>query len=140
MSINNTQPAAESPFYPVDIDRFIVGNEAALAFFDLYPVSRGHALVIPKKVVSSLFALPAEQLAASWRLVAEVRRILIDSFAPDGFNVGINEGTAAGQTVPHAHIHIIPRYRDDVADPRGGIRWVLPEKVDYWSEMKRETP
>jgi len=61
-----------------------------------------------------------------------VREILIERFRPDGFNIGINDGAAAGQTVPHAHMHIIPRYLNDVPDPRGGIRWIIPAKARYW--------
>ncbi len=139
MSINKTQLSSESPFFPVDTDRLIVENESAIAFFDIFPVNTGHALVIPRKVVSSLFDLSPELRADSWRLVDEVRSVLVERFNPEGFNIGINDGVAAGQTVPHAHIHVIPRYLDDVEDPRGGIRWVIPEKVDYWSKMKRET-
>ena len=70
--------------------------------------------------------------AMLWSLVAEVRDILIKRFNPDGFNIGLNDGDAAGQTIDHAHIHIIPRRRGDVKDPRGGVRWVIPEKVKYW--------
>ncbi len=138
MSINKTQLSAESPFFPVETERLIAQNESAIAFFDIFPVSPGHALVIPRKVVSSFFDLSPEMRADSWRLIDEARSVLVDRFKPDGFNIGINEGLAAGQTVPHAHVHVIPRYRDDVEDPRGGIRWVIPEKVDYWSQVKKE--
>ena len=62
-----------------------------------------------------------------------MREILAARFHPDGFNIGLNDGPAAGQTIAHAHIHVIPRYRGDVADPRGGIRWVLPDKAKYWA-------
>jgi diadenosine tetraphosphate (Ap4A) HIT family hydrolase len=67
-----------------------------------------------------------------WSQVAVVRQLLIEQYNPDGFNVGVNEGLAAGQTVPHAHIHVIPRRHGDVADPRGGVRWVIPAKAQYW--------
>ncbi len=67
-------------------------------------------------------------------LVLEVREILAQSHSPDGFNVGVNAGDAAGQTVPHAHVHVIPRYRGDVEDPRGGLRWLLPERAAYWED------
>ncbi len=138
MSAKDPQPPARSPFYPVDIDRLITHNEAALAFFDLYPVSKGHALVIPRDVVPCLFNLPEQTQCSIWLLASRVRTILKERFNPDGFNIGINDGQAAGQTVLHAHVHILPRYKGDVADPRGGMRWIIPEKVDYWSQMKQE--
>jgi diadenosine tetraphosphate (Ap4A) HIT family hydrolase len=55
-------------------------------------------------------------------------------YQPDGFNIGINDGPTAGQTVPHLHIHLIPRYTEDGVDPRGGVRWLVPDKADYWSK------
>lgn len=83
-------------------------------------------------MTASLFDLPAEVQAQLWETVRRAREILIKRFRPDGFNIGINDGVAAGQTVAHAHVHIIPRYRNDVSDPRGGIRRILPPKARYW--------
>ena len=91
-------------------------------------------LVVPKRHVASLFDLPDEEQAAIWKLVAQVRGKLASELQPDGFNVGVNDGPAAGQTVPHAHVHIIPRRAGDVPDPRGGVRWVVPAKAQYWVE------
>jgi diadenosine tetraphosphate (Ap4A) HIT family hydrolase len=102
------------------------------AFRDAYPVAEGHTLVIPTRHVASLFDLPADELADVWRLVGEVRAELAASHDPDGFNIGVNDGEAAGQTVGHAHVHVIPRHRGDVPDPRGGVRWVVPERAAYW--------
>jgi diadenosine tetraphosphate (Ap4A) HIT family hydrolase len=82
--------------------------------------------------VAVLFDLPAAEQLSLWSQVAVVRQLLIEQYNPDGFNVGVNEGLAAGQTVPHAHIHVIPRRHGDVADPRGGVRWVIPAKAQYW--------
>ena len=82
--------------------------------------------------MAALFDLPAEEQLSLWSQVAVVRQLLIEQYNPDGFNVGVNEGLAAGQTVPHAHIHVIPRRRGDVPDPRGGVRWVIPAKAQYW--------
>jgi diadenosine tetraphosphate (Ap4A) HIT family hydrolase len=82
--------------------------------------------------VASLFDRPAEEQAALWWLVAEVRSRLQAQLKPAGFNIGVNDGQAAGQTVDHAHIHVIPRYNGDVADPRGGVRWIIPDKARYW--------
>ena len=92
--------------------------------------------MIPRKHVVSLFELSTAEQADLWMLVASVREQLQQEFNPDGFNIGVNDGTAAGQTVLHAHVHVIPRYAGDVPDPRGGVRWIIPEKADYWSKPK----
>ncbi len=120
------------PFCNV-IDRsLLTESEHGLAILDGFPVSLGHTLVIPRVHTSSFFTMSPEVQADIWRLVARVRDELYSRFAPDGFNVGLNDGLAAGQTVQHAHVHIIPRFKGDVADPRGGIRWILPERAIYW--------
>lgn len=122
----------ESPFFPVASDRVIRETANCVAFLDRYPVSEGHALVVPREPVSSLYALDETIQAEIWDLARQVRDVLLRRFAPDGFTIGVNDGAAAGQTVPHAHVHVIPRYAGDSPDPRGGIRWVLPEKAEYW--------
>lgn len=104
----------------------------AIAFPDAYPIAEGHTLVVPLRHVGSVYELSAEEQAASWRLVAEVRRSLIARYGVECFNIGINDGIAAGQTVPHAHVHVIPRWAGDVPDPRGGVRWVIASKAAYW--------
>ena len=124
----------DCPFCQWDASRTLLTNSVGIAFGDGYPVSKGHTLVVPRDHVGSLFELPMKVQASLWELVAEVRELLLRDFQPDGFNVGVNDGRAAGQTVSHVHIHIIPRYAGDVADPRGGIRWVIPEKARYWQE------
>jgi diadenosine tetraphosphate (Ap4A) HIT family hydrolase len=93
-------------------------------------------LVVPRRHVASLFDLPEGEQAALWRLVAQVRSKLMAELQPDGFNIGVNDGLAAGQTVMHAHIHVIPRRLGDIADPRGGIRWVMPAKAMYWQQSR----
>jgi len=122
----------DSPFFPIPLDRVILETANCLAFYDAYPVSRGHALVVPLRLVPSIFELDELIQAELWDTVRRVREVLVERFSPDGFNVGVNDGRAAGQTVAHAHIHVIPRYRGDVPDPRGGVRWVIPEKAKYW--------
>ena len=124
--------AKDSPFYPIPADRVIMESPNCLAFYDRYPLSDGHALVIPHGPVVSLFELDEKLQAELWDLVRLVRDVLDAKFHADGFNIGLNDGEAAGQTVPHAHVHIIPRYDGDVHDPRGGIRWIIPEKAKYW--------
>lgn len=107
-------------------------NEHYQIVRDGFPISPGHSLVVPKQHVSSLYDLEINIQAHLWQAVAEVRRQLKLEFNPDGFNIGLNDGQPAGQTVLHAHIHIIPRYQGDVEDPRGGVRWIIPRKAKYW--------
>ena len=121
------------PFCHLGRSRIALENEAARAFPDAFPVTEGHTLVVPKRHVTSMFDLPEEEQAALWRLVALVRAKLMGELRPDGFNVGVNDGPAAGQTVMHAHVHVIPRRHGDVPDPRGGVRWVVPDKAAYWA-------
>ena len=123
----------DCPFCHLEKNRIYLESEFAIAFFDAFPISEGHTLVVPKRHVTSLFDLTEEEQAAVWMLVAQVRAKLMAELKPDGFNVGLNDGTAAGQTVMHAHVHIIPRRHSDVADPRGGVRWVVPDKAAYWA-------
>lgn len=101
---------------------------------DAFPVADGHTLVVPRKHVSTMFELTTPEQNAIWELVARVRERLLAEMQPDGFNIGINDGLAAGQTVMHAHIHIIPRRHGDVPDPRGGIRWVISDNAPYWNK------
>lgn len=121
------------PFCSLDPKRIWIEQQHCLAFPDAYPVTDGHTLVIPRKHVASIYELSADQQEAVWQLVSEVRSRLLSGMKPDAFNIGVNDGLAAGQTVPHAHIHIIPRRGGDVPDPRGGIRWIIDDKANYWS-------
>lgn len=129
----NAPMSAPCPFCTIADADVLLANEHAVAFYDAFPISLGHSLVIPKLHVGSIFELPVEVQAAMWSLVSEVRLLLVEAHRPTSFNMGVNDGPVAGQTVPHAHVHLIPRYEGDVADPRGGIRWIIPAKADYWS-------
>ena len=100
---------------------------------DGFPISPGHALIITRRHIASLFDATSDERAALLEMLAQVKIDLQEKYKPDGFNIGINDGAAAGQTVMHLHIHLIPRYSGDIIDPRGGIRWIFPEKADYWS-------
>ncbi len=124
----------DSPFHPLDPEQVILETDAAVAFYDGFPLSEGHALVVPRVPASSLYELDSDVQAAVWEAVRLTREILLARHHPDGFNIGINDGPVAGQTVAHVHVHIIPRYAGDVADPRGGIRWILPERAKYWEK------
>lgn len=122
----------DCPFCAVDPDALVAESRHGLVVPDRYPVSPGHTLVVPRRHVTSLYDLSPAARADLWELVAAARSELSERLEPDGFNIGINDGSAAGQTVGHAHIHLIPRYKGDVEDPRGGIRWVIPERAPYW--------
>jgi diadenosine tetraphosphate (Ap4A) HIT family hydrolase len=124
----------ECPFCTLKKSRILAESEFAAALIDAFPVTEGHTLVVPKRHVASVFDLSDEEQAAVWKLVAQVRATLTAQLKPDGFNVGVNDGAAAGQTVMHAHVHVIPRRKGDVADPRGGVRWIMPSKAQYWAE------
>lgn len=114
-------------------DPVLVRNELAVAFGDAYPVNPGHILVVPRRHVLDYFALTETEQAAVWQLVNQVRHVIDVEFRPDGYNIGVNVGAAAGQTVGHVHVHVIPRFKDDVVDPRGGVRWVVPSRACYWA-------
>jgi diadenosine tetraphosphate (Ap4A) HIT family hydrolase len=108
-------------------------TEYAAAFLDAFPVAEGHTLIVPLTHESDFFALGPFEQAALWELAGHVRAELAASLEVEAFNIGLNYGKSAGQTVDHAHIHVIPRRPGDVADPRGGIRWVIPDRAPYWS-------
>lgn len=122
------------PFCNVDVSRQLFSNDLAMSIADGFPVSRGHCLIIPKRHFQSLFEATAEERSALWELVEQTQQYLAAEYAPDGFNVGVNDGQAAGQTVMHLHIHLIPRYAGDADDPRGGVRWIMPDKAPYWKK------
>ena len=109
-------------------------NALAVAIDDAYPISLGHSLIIPRRHIASLFETTEDEREALWELLHAVRAKLSASSNPDGFNVGVNDGVAAGQTVMHLHVHLVPRYTGDKPDPRGGVRWIFPDKADYWSK------
>lgn len=118
-----------SPF--LDQSRWLSQNDYAFSVRDNFPVSEGHTLIVPKALVSSVFELSDTEIAACWKLLRQEREKLVKMFSPSGFNVGVNDGESAGQTVPHAHIHLIPRYLGDHPNPRGGVRGIIPGKADY---------
>ena len=114
-----------------DIDSIIDESKYWYAIYDKYPVSEGHVLLITKRHVSSFFDLTSEETRQLHSMIKRIKRKLDDKYFPNGYNIGVNCGRAAGQTVPHCHIHIIPRYDNDVSDPTGGVRGVLPNKQKY---------
>jgi diadenosine tetraphosphate (Ap4A) HIT family hydrolase len=106
-------------------------NELAYSARDSYAVSPGHTVVIPRRHVASFFELTPEEINACMALIKEERKLLDEEFKPDGYNIGVNIGPAAGQSILHVHIHIIPRYEGDVENPQGGVRHVIPRKGHY---------
>lgn len=122
----------DCPFCVIENSREIIAeNELSLAFYDGFPVSPGHALIIPKRHVSSFFDLSEEERIDMLRLADQVKKILESKFRPDGYNIGVNVGESAGQSVFHVHMHIIPRYTGDVENPKGGVRGVIPSMQNY---------
>ena len=113
-------------------DRSVLAQtELSLAFLDGFPVSNGHTLVVPRRHIVSIWEMTTEEYIDALNLVRQVKDILQKKFEPQGFNIGANCGEAAGQSVFHAHIHVIPRYSGDVPSPKGGIRNIIPGKGDY---------
>jgi len=121
------------PFCTLPPERIVHENEHAIWIYDGFPVSPGHSLIIPKRHVGSFFEVSTEERMALLALLDQAKAAVEEQFRPDAYNIGINDGAAAGQTVPHLHLHLIPRYSGDIADARGGVRWVIPDKADYWS-------
>jgi diadenosine tetraphosphate (Ap4A) HIT family hydrolase len=109
----------------------IAETELAYARWDNFPVSKGHAEVVPKRHVESYFDLSDHEVLAMYGLVKQIKEIIDGLHRPDAFNIGVNDGKASGQSIHHCHIHLIPRYIGDVKNPRGGIRNILPRKEDY---------
>jgi len=111
--------------------RIIFENELFYARWDNFPINKGHAEIMPKRHIVSFFNLSEEELIQMFDLLKRVKQLIDEKYHPDGYNVGSNEGEAAGRTIHHLHIHIIPRYFGDVPNPVGGIRNIIPEKGDY---------
>ncbi len=120
-------------------DERIIGEcEYTFTFIDTYPATPGHTLVVPKRHFASYFDATEDELLAIAKAVQKAKIILDKEFEPDAYNIGINVGEAAGQSVHHLHVHIMPRYKGDVENPRGGVRWILRNKADYWKEKLQE--
>ena len=131
---SKTDGLSTCPFCSLPRERLWIETEHAVAIPDEYPVSEGHTLVVPTRHVISIYELTVTEQNVIWELVSEVRQRLLTDLKPDGFNIGLNDGLAAWQTVMHAHVHVIPRWSGDVPDPRGGIRWVIADKAAYWKK------
>ncbi len=109
----------------------VIENELAYARYDNNPVNNGHAIFITKRHIKNFFDATIEEKVALFNLIDEFKKIIDEKYSPDGYNIGINCNEAAGQTVMHLHIHLIPRYIGDIENPRGGVRGIIPSKKEY---------
>jgi diadenosine tetraphosphate (Ap4A) HIT family hydrolase len=114
-----------------DNQNIIFETKHFYSIYDQYPVSKGHTLIISKRHVESFFNLTKEEIIDGFELLIKLKNEVDTLFKPDGFNLGVNDGKYAGQTIMHCHIHLIPRYQHDVEDPEGGVRGVIPSKQKY---------
>jgi len=117
--------------YLVKKEKVIFDNKLAFTIYDGFPVNKGHMLIMPKRHVESFFELTSDEKLAIDELVTRTKAFLDENFKPDAYNLGINEGVYAGQSILHCHLHVIPRYIGDVSNPRGGVRGVIPAKQNY---------
>jgi len=125
---------AVCPFCSLNETDFITEDGLTVVIRDKHPVSSGHSLIILKRHVESFFQITDEEKLSLLKAIDQGKTLLDKDFKPDGYNIGINDGEVAGQTIKHLHIHLIPRYAGDSQDPRGGIRWIIPTKAPYWDE------
>ena len=132
------QSVDQCPFCSLPPSRIHSGDSLTLVIRDGYPVSPGHSLIVPKRHCASFFELTDDERASLFQQLTEAKNTLDAEFQPDGYNIGINDGVAAGQTVFHLHVHLIPRYHGDLTDPRGGVQWIFPDKASYWNEPDRQ--
>jgi diadenosine tetraphosphate (Ap4A) HIT family hydrolase len=123
----------DCPFCHLDDKQIIFQDEFVFTIRDSFTISPAHTLIIPKRHIASLFDAIDEEQRALLHALQVAKAELDQTHKPVGYNIGINDGLAAGQTVMHLHIHLIPRYTGDCDDPRGGVRWLFPEKAVYWN-------
>jgi diadenosine tetraphosphate (Ap4A) HIT family hydrolase len=121
----------DCPFCNVEVEKIALGNRSSIVIKDMYPVSLGHSLILPTRHVTKFEDLSHDEILGIMINVKSTMLLLQLLHKPDGFNVGFNLGEAAGQTIEHLHMHVIPRYEDDVPEARGGIRGVIPDRRDY---------
>ena len=123
----------DCPFCQFAAERVVAQSALTLTIRDAFPVSPGHTLIVPKRHFADLFDATSDEIAEIWQALRNATNDLVTQHHPSGFNLGVNIGEAAGQTVMHLHVHLIPRYAGDQPDRRGGIRRIFPERADYWS-------
>lgn len=111
--------------------KIILENDFCYVRWDNFPVSKGHLEIVPKSHIESFFDLNNEQLVQIQQILKEAKNFIQKKYNPDAYNIGVNEGEAAGRTINHLHIHLIPRYKGDVENPRGGVRNIISGHGDY---------
>jgi diadenosine tetraphosphate (Ap4A) HIT family hydrolase len=119
------------PFCTLPQSQNELENNTAKAIYDLYPVQKGHLLIVPKRHIQSYFDATEDEILGIHQLIKQGKDIIDKKYNPDGYNIGVNIGEYGGQTVMHLHFHLIPRYKGDIEDPRGGIRKAIPNIVSY---------
>jgi len=129
---------AHCPFCSPTNEEIYLRNLLCYARLDRFPINEGHLLVIPFRHEASFLSLTPDERNAALELISQAWFKLSSELQPDGYNIGINGGEAGGQTVMHAHLHLIPRFVGDVPDPRGGVRFVIPEKARYWQDASEK--
>jgi diadenosine tetraphosphate (Ap4A) HIT family hydrolase len=129
---HNPIPEEGCRFCEAKLDRRLIAEgRCGFAAYDRHPASEGHFLVIPYRHFANYFEINDDELVDLWGLVVRAQKIVHEKYQPDGYNIGINVGTWAGQSISHLHIHVIPRYKGDVENPKGGVRGVIPHKKLY---------
>lgn len=127
----------DCPFCNPEPEReLILESATAYAIYDKFPINKGHTLIIPKRHCADYFSLTFKEQSACWYILNTTKKVLEEKFNPHGYNVGININEPAGQTIPHVHIHLIPRYKGDVEIPEGGVRGVIPKKCIYTNRIE----
>jgi diadenosine tetraphosphate (Ap4A) HIT family hydrolase len=112
-------------------NNLIYEDSLVFSIYDNFPVSKGHVLIITKRHVEDYFLLTKEEKISIDKAIMYMKSFIDLNLKPDGYNIGINNGAVAGQTIPHLHVHLIPRYQGDVENPKGGVRGVIPRKQKY---------
>jgi diadenosine tetraphosphate (Ap4A) HIT family hydrolase len=112
----------------------LIASALSAVIKDAFPINPGHCLIVPNRHVMSIFEMTDDEAKDLFGLVTSVKAIIEKKFSPAGYNLGMNIGPAAGQTIAHAHLHVIPRYQGDVEDPRGGVRYIIPARAKYWED------
>jgi diadenosine tetraphosphate (Ap4A) HIT family hydrolase len=135
-SFEDMPSARQCAFCALGTDRVLAEDEYAMWILDAHPVSPGHSLIVLKRHVESFFETTRAERESILSLLDRAREHVREQYKPSGYNIGINEGPASGQTVQHLHVHLIPRFIGDSEASKGGVRWVIPEKADYWSHRK----
>ena len=115
----------------IEHEEVLYENDTVFALKDAFPVSQGHTLIIPKRHIDDYFLLSEKEVLDMDQALTIMKERLDIEFKPNGYNIGVNNGETAGQTIMHTHVHLIPRYLNDVSDPKGGIRGVIPGKQKY---------